>query len=527
MFTFVLSCVYPLRPMLGVSLNSDFVSSTSVDRPAPPVSSSSPSSITLKPPRIMPLVSPTTPTSSNSMDASRLQPVATQSYSPCYLVDVEVRLKLGCADILLKDRVGVVRKVEGKTAMVHIKESPSYITIPHESLVPVDPHLLDTVKVIGGNSSLVGLIGTLVSFTQIDGEGLVQFLSWSNQRPRNPAQISLLHLGRYSPLSKFGSNSSHSGSSGSLRSVSGDSTGTASSAPRILAGSHGGFKLVPSSSSLSKSGGKTSSSFPMSGLPLSFLTPPSSSPVPPKSKSAAPAHIVALPSNMSSRPAVMIREAVTPSGLPVTYSTLQYGHKKTLHSSSPSVRGGESTSNSNGVMRNPKFVQLPGLPGGVGGGTFQSIGSFPLGMLMEKDAPRKENILLSKIAAMNRNGFFPVSRGGGESEDVDMSEVLERLVKQQRDYLYELTTPTTPGEYRGGIQLMDVYDLGHSVFYMCMRVCVCFEGGSSNLDVKASCVRVSLVCPVSECMIFSSFLKSLKESNSMAVQGLSTGYNNM
>ena len=107
--------------------------------------------------------------------------------------------------------------------------------------------------------------------------------------------------------------------------------------------------------------------------------------------------------------------------------------------------GGESTSN--GVIRGAKLVHLPGIPGGVGGAAFPSIGGVPFSMFVEKDTPRKENILLSKIAAMNRNGFFPVSRGGGgELEDVDMAEVLERLVRQQRDYLYELTTPTTPGE---------------------------------------------------------------------------------
>ena len=32
-----------------------------------------------------------------------------------------------------------------------------------------------------------------------------------------------------------------------------------------------------------------------------------------------------------------------------------------------------------------------------------------------------------------------------------------------------------------------------------MYVCVCvYQGGGSNLDVKASCVRVSFVCPVSQ-----------------------------
>ena len=40
-----------------------------------------------------------------------------------------------------------------------------------------------------------------------------------------------------------------------------------------------------------------------------------------------------------------------------------------------------------------------------------------------------------------------------------------------------------------------------SIFNTCVCVCMCFEGGGNNLDVKASCVRVSLVCPVSGCIL--------------------------
>lgn len=63
-------------------------------------------------------------------------------------------------------------------------------------------------------------------------------------------------------------------------------------------------------------------------------------------------------------------------------------------------------------------------------------------------------------------------RGGGANpaastnNGYSISQVLERLVKDQRNYTFELTSPTSPG--------------------------------SSNHDVKTSCIRVSLVCPLSQ-----------------------------
>ncbi len=416
--------------MLGVPLASDLVSSTTGIPATAPSSSSASSPITLKPPRIMPILASAESTST-STDSPRTQPVATPSFSPCYLVDVEVQLKPGCADILLKDRVGVVRKVEGKTAMVHIKENPSYITIPHDALVPVTPKISDAVKVIGGNSSLVGLIGTLVSL--MDGEGLVQFLSWSNQRPRNPAQISLSHLGRYSPLSKFGSNSDHSRSNSSPRPLSGDVSAkpSAMAAPRLMNVS--GYNVIPVSTS--RVGG-TSTSSPLNGLPLSFITPPSSKQPPAPSKPMPPAHISNLPSNLSSRPAVV--DSTRGSDSPLTSSEHLYRRRNGHQGLSL------SQFNEHGINGHQRLLQY-------GSNHFGPGPSF-LGMVVDKDCLRngKEktttSILLSKIAAMNKNGFVPVCRGGGP-HDVDISEVLEKLVRNQRDYLYELTTPLTPGTF--------------------------------------------------------------------------------
>lgn len=128
------------------------------------------------------------------------------SLVPYYLVDVEVELKKGCHDILLQGRVGVVRSIDKKMATVQITNHSSDITIPHESLQPVTPRPSDTVKVIGGNDTVLGLIGTLVS--TIGKEGVIQFLSHNKQRRKNPAQIPLSQLGRYAPKSKFPSASS-------------------------------------------------------------------------------------------------------------------------------------------------------------------------------------------------------------------------------------------------------------------------------------------------------------------------------
>ena len=370
-------------------------------------------------------------------------------------MDVEVRLKPGCADILLKDRVGVVRKVEGKTAMVHIKEHPSYITIPHESLVPVSPGRSDTVKVIGGNNGLVGLIGTLLSITGIGSEGLVQFLSWSNQRPRNPAQISLSHLGRYSPLTKFGSNSMSSVSP-SGRVSSSDPVAPFSSSTRLLKATPSGFKLVPISKSFGQQSSKSSSTFPTSGLPVSFVTPPLSSQAMPKKTSPAPPHISSLPTNLSSRPYIIARGRTAESNIPLTYSALMYGRKNALQGGSIAQF---SMGLNNGGIRNPNVSQVAAFQGA----TFQNIRSIPSCEAgLDKDSPRtsKENsanILLSKIAAM-KNDFLPVSRGG-YSEVEDLSEVLARLVKEQRDYLYELTTPTTPGKWPHPLYLISTSSL--------------------------------------------------------------------
>ena len=123
------------------------------------------------------------------------------SLVPYYLVDVEVQLKKGCHDILLQGRVGVVRSIDKKMATVQITNHSSDITIPHESLQPVTPRPSDTVKVIGGNDAVLGLIGTLVS--TLGKEGVIQFLSHNKQRRKNPAQIPLSQLGRYAPKSKF------------------------------------------------------------------------------------------------------------------------------------------------------------------------------------------------------------------------------------------------------------------------------------------------------------------------------------
>lgn len=183
----------------------------------PTTSSSSSSRVKVTPsstyasPRVQPvssrahtLPSPTSPTtstttsSSSSSSTSRQQPVALDPY---HLKDVEVQLKPGCHDIMLRGKVGVVIRVSGKMATVQIRENSSDITVPHESLVPAPVRVSDTVKVIGGADSILGFVGTLVS--RVGTDGIVQFISVNNQRRRNSAQVPLAQLGRYTPRSKF------------------------------------------------------------------------------------------------------------------------------------------------------------------------------------------------------------------------------------------------------------------------------------------------------------------------------------
>ncbi len=171
---------------------------------------------------------------------------------PYYLVDIEVCLKPGCHDIMLEGRVGVVTNISGKIATVQIRNNSSDITIPHESLVPVRPRQSDTVKVIRGSESMLGLIGTMVSI--IGTDGVVQFISLNSQRKKNPAQIPIAYLGRYTPKSRFAPGGALPGSA------------------QRVGGSDGG--VSPSGSGGGGGGGGGVSGGVTMGLPLQFFSLP-------------------------------------------------------------------------------------------------------------------------------------------------------------------------------------------------------------------------------------------------------------
>ena len=195
-----------------------------------------------------------------------------QGIVPYHLVDVAVKLKPGRHDFMLQGKVGVVSDVKGKIATVRIKENSSNITIPHESLQPVTPLRSDTVKVIGGNEAMLGLIGTLVS--TIEGDGVVQFTSNLRQRRRNPAQIPLSQLGRFAPKSRFPCSGSGAFFSGIVARGGGGESNSSSSSSSIST------TISPTTTAPAKSTNSTASTSSGILFPLVFTSvPPSQTPI--------------------------------------------------------------------------------------------------------------------------------------------------------------------------------------------------------------------------------------------------------
>lgn len=393
------------------------------------------------------------------MSSSRQQPVATPYVAtphldPYHLVDVEVQLKPGCHDIMLQGKVGVVSKVSAKMATVQIRENSSDITIPTNSLKPVPARPFDTVKVIGGSEAVLGFVGTLVS--TIGNDGVVQFISINRQRKRNPAQIPLSQLGRYSPKSKFPSavpSGSVSFFPKSLANCGPVSTSTLGGAGVGSGGERTPQMLVPLQLYPVSTLG---SLFPLSSsLPLftSSLTSSSISPsarwttTHSNSSSSSGSHN-AIPSSQGNLFRLFDRtvESVTPD------STTGKGWG--LHVEQDSGRM-QSRGSSGGFIGTHKGLELTAsrFPSGISLPRSQHQ-SIPRGQL-----PTLPDFLVKNVHPNHRGLFFvnqlgrprvvnQVGGGGasGSSNGYSISEVLDKLVKNQRAYVYELTSPTTPGE---------------------------------------------------------------------------------
>ncbi len=373
-------------------------------------------------------------------------------------MDVEVKLRSGCRDIMLQGKEAVVKHISGKIATVKIRDNSSDLTIPHESLVPVPPRRSDMVKVIGGNESVLGLIGTLVS--QIGDEGIVQFMSYNRQRQRNPAQIPLAQLGRYTPLSKFSSrpsppvglfSPSNSGEGGD-RELDGVVTSTTSEGNQLM------YRLVAlptqhvfannhSSTSLQSSSGTTIS-------------------IPAMSPHSSTSNHYRQSLNMASSGA---------ERLPINVSSMQSSNpSKNRAYANFSLRGGDDGGDErDSAVIFPRHTRPSSASSPVTSATNNAITSgkaWPPGTAKDLYQSRNSNSLQRmdkptgqvftfpvknfapdprlQLLLNQRNFSGVVSRGGGSasSNGYVLSEVLEKLVKNQKSYRHELTSPSTPGE---------------------------------------------------------------------------------
>lgn len=399
------------------------------------------------------------------------QPVAVPHVLPYHFVDVEVQLKKGCHDILLEGKVGVVSNISGNMATVRIWDNSSDITIPRDSLEPVPPRAQDTVKVLGGNESVLGLVGTLVS--TIGNDGIVQFISINKNRKKNPAQIPLSQLGRYRPKSRF---------------TSGLPLGMF---PKRLGG--------PAMSTATITGGGSSATTTTTTGPPGKASPilfPVLYAVPAANTSSlSPFFTASLPRFVSSS------SSGTSSGSGVTLpASLSTSHlinpRLSFGDRSLSLFGGSRTDKSNlpdstssatttTVRKLPwdadkDFVTaLPSRTNPLATPTASKMAAYR-NLFDRKDSEPAKNRLQSDPASLvstrrtvdrptgqlftfpiSLNGILPggmryagqssfpkpVSRGGGSgsSNGYSISEILEKLVKNQRDYAYELTSPMATG----------------------------------------------------------------------------------
>ena len=328
--------------------------------------------------------------------------------------------------------MGVVSKIAGKMATIHIKDNSSDISIPHESLVPVSPRLSDTVKVIGGSETVLGLIGTLVS--KIGNDGIVQFFSYNRQRRRNPAQIPLSQLGRYTPKSKFASGypSTMVYPHNALR-VANNPVSTATgktqlvypvqlvAVPSAQGPSLGALQLFPAQSSLSLLS-STGMTFPVSSsiLATSRLNPSSS-----LSSSAAFGTAIEADKPDSTTPDKPWENVEQDSAVN-KYATPQRARVPTTNSrmNSGMIGGRFSSSLANSSMR----LDVP----------TGNLLTYPIQSKVLAN-PTKLKYILSQASSANN----VVDRGGN---GYSISDILDKLVRNQRNYTYELTSPTKPGE---------------------------------------------------------------------------------
>ena len=425
--------------------------------------------------------SPVTPSSTTTTTHSpHFQPVASPIVFPFYLLNVEVRLKPGYTDIMLANRVGIVRKISGKTATVHIRENSSYITIPHESLMPVLPRPSDTVKVIGGNESMLGMVGTLLS--TLGKEALVQFLSWNNQRKIKSAHIPVAYLGHYIPTNKFCSKVLPFPSPGSLvTNYSATSASSRSTPPSSYPSPVQVIQVSPShspSSLSSKSYGfintpLPSSSFSGLSLPVSFGRPTSHQDALTQTDSARPSfiHKTTTPTNTNMRSnsykryedeIVLASDSRSDSrNIPVSHPwsssyrcrvngdrngviISQQAAGQDVSSGPPSLKELVST------LRKPQYS--PSLGPLSRSPVLQKFHSDMASLQnIEKDSCRTSadhRRLLSGIVAMQhmkQSSAVPLNTGSGVGEEPTTSDLIEKLVRTQRDYLHELTAPNSSG----------------------------------------------------------------------------------
>lgn len=396
------------------------------------------------------------PVTSTTPSPSRQQPVASLHIDPYHLVDVEVQLKPSCHDIMLQGRVGVVTKISGRTATVQIRDNSSDVTIPHDSLMPVPVRPSDTVKVIGGSDSILGFVGTLVS--KIGSDGVVQFVS---TRRRNPAQVPLSQLGRYSPKSKFplglplsvipskASSPVPNTSSGLNRaSVASNNLGVLNRSVATFGGTSASpvmcLYAVPTQEQRDSSGmlrsptrssnpffATSAANFPTTSAMVSMPRPCSSN-----STTAFLSHArnsAVLFGGLVERDGPDSRErterdSARPRTFVVTNPSTRYVFSQKAPDFSTARQGTTLVASQRRAVDRPTGQLVP----------------FPV------------NPLSMKIPTPSQGLFFlgpggvakVVARGGGadvRSNGYSVSEVLERLVENQRSYTYELTSPSTPG----------------------------------------------------------------------------------
>ena len=366
---------------------------------------------------------------------------------------------------MLTNRVGVVRKVSGKTATVYIRANSSCITIPHDSLVPVHPRLSDTVKVIGGSECMLGLIGTLLSIPVVGKEGLVQFLSWNN-RKRNSMQISLSYLGRYLPASKFCSDVSSFSSGGfvlndSITSTSTTRNGQVSYPSTVqlvqISPAHSSSSLRPLSF-FNTQQPSSSLTFSGSGLPLSFSMPPSSRMDSPLTSSAVsstfsgsttPPHIVNLSRSNAhkdedERDSISVGQCfhsfMTTNKRPSSKSTLV---------NQVSTQNGFDVSNNRNMVFSRQAALEPSSSRAVSMHQPCFVSSSTGASMLQnttKDIDKNKRLLSRLTEIQHRLHQGSVFGRGGGTEEHSTSDMIERLVRTQRDYVYEMTTPTSPGK---------------------------------------------------------------------------------